>query len=156
MNLDMPQRAGTYHLVAAAAHALIYDRSGRLLAIRRNGSGYLDGYWSVPAGHVEREETALRACAREVKEEVGLEFAESDFQFALVQQKSGSDGEERIDFFFEVTWDGSQRPVARATYELDAVAWVEPSELPSPFAPYVLTAIGAIREGARLSTWGLE
>lgn len=151
----MPPRPGDYHRVALAAHALIYDADGRLLVIRRSGTNYLDGYWSIPAGHVDKGETAISACVREVHEEVGLTLDADELAFLLVQQKSGKDGEERVDFFFKASWDGSEQPRVNAPYELDTVNWVHPSHLPEPFAPYVLAALQAIHEHRRLGTWGL-
>lgn len=153
---NAPARPGNYHRVALAAHALVYDTGGRLLVIRRSGTKYLDGYWSVPAGHIDEGETAVGACVREVGEEVGLTLAADELEFLLVQQKSAKDGEERVDFFFKATWDGSEQPRVGAPYELDAVRWVYPTDLPEPFAPYVLSALRAISGQRRLSTWGLD
>lgn len=154
-NFSTPPRHGDYHRVALAAHALIYDAEGRLLVIRRSGTDYLDGYWSVPAGHIDAGETAINACVREVQEEVGLTLAARELEFLLVQQKSGKDGEERVDFFFKADWRGSAKPVVGAPYELDAVTWVNPDSLPEPFAPYVRAAMTRIEAGEPIGYWGL-
>lgn len=136
-----------------AAHAIITSVDGRMLVIRRRGTGYLDGYWSLPAGHVDESESAVAACVREVAEEVGIKLHAADLQFLLVQQKSAADGEERVDFFFATL--SAAPAVVAAPGELDSVAWVMPGMLPSPFAPYVESALDAIARGDRIAYWGL-
>ena len=54
------------------AGAVIRDRDGRLLLVRRGRAPSM-GLWSVPGGRVEAGETPAQAAAREVREETGLE-----------------------------------------------------------------------------------
>ena len=44
-----------------------------LLAMKKRGFGV--GYWNGPGGKIEAGETALEACIRETKEEVGIDVA---------------------------------------------------------------------------------
>ena len=143
------------HLVGLAAHALLYSEDGRLLVIRRSGNPYLRGFWSVPAGHIELGESAPVACAREVREEVGIELECRHLTFALVQQKSGSDGEERVDFFFSAACTNMDAAFVASPREVAELRWVSPEELPTPFAPYVKSALSAIRSGSPYATWDL-
>ena len=53
--------------VAFGAHALIVDRSGRVLLARHS---YMAG-WSLPGGGVARGEAPQAAILRELKEEIG-------------------------------------------------------------------------------------
>jgi 8-oxo-dGTP diphosphatase len=55
----------------ACVGAVIHDRRGRLLLIRR-GQEPGRGLWSVPGGRVEPGETDHEAVVREVEEETGL------------------------------------------------------------------------------------
>lgn len=144
-----------HHQVALASHALIYRSDGQLLTIKRDGNPYLRDFWSVPAGHVEPGETATDACVREVHEEVGLLLSPYDLKFVLVQQKSGSDGEERVDFFFATHCTRSATVRRASTHEVAAVRWSPPDLLPQPFAPYVAEALLRIKEGHLLSSWDM-
>jgi 8-oxo-dGTP diphosphatase len=47
-------------------------RGEEVLLIER-GKGALEGYWSLPGGHIEAGETARAAAVREVREETGVE-----------------------------------------------------------------------------------
>ena len=51
--------------------AVIVDRSGRLLLVRRGRPPGV-GTWSLPGGHVEAGETLEAAVVREVREETGV------------------------------------------------------------------------------------
>ncbi len=53
----------------AAAGALITDTAGSILLVKPN---YRD-YWGLPGGMVDSGETPEDACARELKEELGLD-----------------------------------------------------------------------------------
>jgi 8-oxo-dGTP diphosphatase len=144
-----------HHVVSMAAHALIYSPEGQLLTIKRDGNPYLRGYWSVPAGHIDAGETAALACVREVREEVGIHLAIPDLQFVLVQQKSASDGEERVDFFFAATCSRPENAHRASKREVAALQWSDPGDLPQPFAPYVEHALNRIREAVLLSYWDM-
>jgi 8-oxo-dGTP pyrophosphatase MutT (NUDIX family) len=152
----MTPRPRSEHLVASAAHLFMFDADGRLLVIRRNTTGYLDGYWSVPAGHIDAGETAAQACAREALEEVGLRMDPARLRFELVQQKTAADGEARIDFFFSCDLRPGDEPTVAAPREVDRVAWAPPGDLPQPFAPYVTAALRARARGRAYETWGFE
>ena len=54
-----------------AAGALFFDEPGRVLLVKPT---YKDG-WDIPGGYVEPGESPLRACHREVQEELGIEVA---------------------------------------------------------------------------------
>ena len=55
------------------ASAAIF-RGASVLLIER-GKGALQGYWSLPGGHIEAGETARAAALREVREETGVDAA---------------------------------------------------------------------------------
>ncbi|WP_436522793.1 NUDIX domain-containing protein [Actinoplanes sp. HUAS TT8] len=51
-----------------AAGALFFDEAGRVLLVK---PAYKDG-WDIPGGYVEPGESPRSACAREIREELGL------------------------------------------------------------------------------------
>ena len=64
--------------VVSAVHLLMVER-GRVLLSRRASTGFEDGRWSVPAGHLDGGETARAAAAREAHEELGSRSTRSGF-----------------------------------------------------------------------------
>jgi len=61
------------HKVAAAL--LLANEAGQVLLVRR-AWGPKQGYWSLPAGFVDDDESPEAAAIREVREETGLEVAD--------------------------------------------------------------------------------
>jgi len=55
--------------IVCAVTALVPDRHGRILLIRRTDNDY----WSIPGGGIEPGESVSQATAREVKEETGID-----------------------------------------------------------------------------------
>lgn len=53
-----------------AAGCLMFDAHGRLLIVN---PAYKDG-WEIPGGVVEANESPLAGCAREIREELGIEW----------------------------------------------------------------------------------
>ena len=59
-----------------------YEKSCGAVVYRRNGDGYLfliehmrHGHFSMPKGHVEKDETEVQTARREIKEETNLEVS---------------------------------------------------------------------------------
>lgn len=131
--------------VPIAAHLWLRNGRGEILFARRAGTGYADGMWSVPAGHVESGETFSAACAREAREEIGIELSERDLEFACVQQKLDDDGQERVDVFFWAELPEDAEPHNLEPDKCDALEWFELTNPPEQTIRYVGHALaGAI------------
>ena len=71
--------------VALGAHALIVDRSGKVLLARHS---YISG-WSLPGGGVARGEPPVRALLRELSEEIGQISSDAPQLVGLFARRSG-------------------------------------------------------------------
>jgi 8-oxo-dGTP pyrophosphatase MutT (NUDIX family) len=117
---------------------LLFFRENQVLLLRRFNTGYADGQYSVPAGHLDGGETVLAAAAREGLEETGVHIEGDDIAFSSVVHRK--DGDERIDFFVHVlNWQGE--PVNTEPEKCDELRWVNLDELPGNVIPYVRKAI---------------
>ena len=119
--------------------------------LRRFNTGYADGQYSLPAGHLDGGETVLAAAAREAGEEVGVRLEAEHIRFSSVMHRL--DGEERVDFFVDVQkWNGE--PVNAEPEKCDDVRWVNMEDLPSNTIPYIRLALRNHRAGIKFDEYG--
>ncbi|MCB0086534.1 MAG: NUDIX domain-containing protein, partial [Caldilineaceae bacterium] len=57
-----------------AVHIFLVQEE-KVLLLRRYNTGYEDGNYSVPAGHLDGNEPVTQAALREAREEVGVAIA---------------------------------------------------------------------------------
>ena len=132
---------------------LILRNRGRLLMLRRCRTGYMDGYWSLVAGHVDGDETFAAAMIREAREEAGIALTPD--ALTLVHSMHRKADEERLSLFFEATaWQGDL--TNSEPHKCDALDWIEPENLPHTTVPYIRAALDAVTGCARYSEFGWE
>lgn len=143
------------HKLVPAVYVLL-ERDGRLLLMRRQGTGFQDGKLSTIAGHLEADEGVLAGAVREAAEEAGVELDPADLEVVTtMHRRTGEPGHERVDFFVVAHhWRGE--PVNREPARCSELVWASPDDLPADTVPYVRRAIEGWRRGARFSTWGWE
>ncbi|MGA2489574.1 MAG: NUDIX domain-containing protein [Anaerolineales bacterium] len=130
---------------------LFFLRGNKILLIRRFQTGYMDGYYSVPAGHLDGNEPVRLAGVREAQEEVGVRIDPADMRFAGVFHRF--EGDERVDFFVHVqSWDGE--PVNAEPEKCDEILWTDVNNLPENTIPYIRRAIENFRAGVPFEEFG--
>jgi 8-oxo-dGTP diphosphatase len=131
---------------ATVAVHLLLLRGQEVLLLRRCNTGYEDGNYSVIAGHLEGNETATRAMAREASEEAGIRVAPADLRFVhVMHRKEAAAADERIDLFFVATrWEGE--PHIREPDKCSELRWVALDALPPNVVPYVRAALEHYRQ----------
>ena len=138
-----------FKLIPAAYLFMVSD--GKILLLRRANTGYGDGNWSVPAGHLDGDEPATMATVREAKEEIGLDIQAGDLGLVHIMHRCGTEGDdwkdnERIDLFFSLAkW--SSEPVNCEPNKCDALTWFPLHGLPENVIPYIRSAIEAFQAG---------
>jgi 8-oxo-dGTP diphosphatase len=142
--------------VTPAVH-LILRRQGDILLLRRFSTGYEDGNYSVPAGHLDGAETVTAAMIREAEEEIGVVLSPADLQVVHVMHRSAEPGEtraaERVDFFLAADrWQGV--PANLEPGKCDEVAWYSMDALPGNVIPYVYSALRCYQRGMGYSEFG--
>ena len=117
---------------------LFFFRAEQILLLRRFNTGYRDGEYSVPAGHLDGGETVIAAAIREASEEIGIQLNVNDLIFSSVMHRQ--EDEERVDFFVHVqTWQSE--PFNNEPDKCDELIWVNFKSLPENTIPYVRRAI---------------
>jgi 8-oxo-dGTP pyrophosphatase MutT (NUDIX family) len=119
---------------------ILCEREGRVLLLRRAGTGFFDGLYSLPGGHIEQGESIFQAAARELEEETGLRIAPGDFDWlGIIHRRSDTN---RIDFFVRaLRWQGE--PVLREPGKCSGMGWFAHDGLPEEIVPYVKVALQA-------------
>jgi mutator protein MutT len=130
---------------------LLFVRQDQVLVARRLNTGYRDGEYSVPAGHLDGGETVVAAAMREAREEVGVQLEAGDILFSSVMHRL--EGEERVDFFVRVrAW--AEEPFNNEPDKCDDLRWVGLHSLPQNTVPYVRRAIQNHLDGSVFDEFG--
>lgn len=133
-----------YYTVVISSY-VIFQKDNKVLLSRRYNTGYRDGEYSLPAGHIEKAEFATAAAIREAEEEVGVKLKPNDLVPAHMMHRHCGD-HERIDFFFAVkTWAGELKNMEPA--KCDEIAWFDLGHLPPNIIPYIRAALEHYRDG---------
>lgn len=87
----------TAYDIRKVAVVFLIKQGDKYLFQKRINTGYCDGYYLLPGGHVDAGETVLQAAVRELREELGIRVLPNDLTFKLVHPLNT-----HIVFFFEV------------------------------------------------------
>jgi 8-oxo-dGTP diphosphatase len=141
------------HAKFPATVHMFFIRSDKILLSRRYQTGYMDGYYSVPAGHLDGNEPVSLAAVREAHEELGLRLDPHHIVFAGVFHRH--EGDERVDFFVHVReWTGE--PVNAEPGKCDQLLWVDLQDLPENTIPYVRQAIQNFQDDIFFQEYGWD
>lgn len=135
---------------------ILFKQADKILLIRRFNTGYQDGNYSLPAGHVDGGEPADIAAVREALEEVGVRIEPEDLRFVhLMHRNVDADDRyklERADIFFEaLKWDGEI--VNCEPEKCDELRWESVNNLPENVIPEVAHVLQAIERGEYYSSF---
>src|SRR3989344_3618499 len=121
-----------YYTVVPSSYLFFRDGK-KILLSRRKNTGYRDGEYSLPAGHIEEGEYAIAAAIREAREETGVEILPEDIRLAHMMYRMCAD-HDRADYFFEVRkWSGEiSNPEPD---KCDGLDWFSIRELPENVIP---------------------
>lgn len=118
-----------------AAVYLMPMQEEKILLSRRFNTGWMDGQYSLIAGHLDGNEKASSAMIREAFEEAGIKIDDNDLIPVKVVHRHSAD-DEYVDFFF-VTKKWIGEPKIMETDKCDDLSWFVISELPENILPHV-------------------
>lgn len=132
---------------AVPAVYIFLMKNEQVLIARRYNTGYQDGNYHVPAGHVEEGELPTEALIREAKEEVGIDVLPENLELVHVSYRPKHDETgDRVDFFFRCkTWKGEITNME--VDKCDELKWVSPSDLPTNITAHIRDAIECMEQG---------
>jgi len=134
----------------ASGYALFIKKNKILLSQRKN-TGYMDGWFSLPAGHIENNESLTKGTIREIHEETGIVLSDKDITLVHVMHRKSDDI--RMDFFFLVNrWKGIPKNTEEA--KCSAMEWFPLTALPPNTIPYIKKAISQYQSSSFFSEFG--
>jgi 8-oxo-dGTP diphosphatase len=118
---------------------LVLIEEDRILLARRYNTGFHDGEFSLPAGHLEPNETLAQAVVREGEEEIWIRLTLKDLELIHVMHRK-EPHENRVNFFFNAKkWKGE--PKIMEPHKCDCLGWFDINKLPDDTIPYIKQAI---------------
>lgn len=122
---------------------LILQKDDRFLFLQRQNTGFQDGNYGLPSGHVDGSERLVDSMIREAKEEVGIDLSEDDLSLVHVMHRNyqlEEEEEERLDFFFlATTWKGEISNCE--PHKCSDLSWFSFEDAPDNVIPYVRQAL---------------
>jgi len=142
--------------IVPAAYIVFIRNENEILLSRRFNTGYEDGNYSLPAGHIEHGETATECAIREAQEEVGVILQPSDIKAAHVMYRiAPHQDRDRICFFMHAQhWRGE--PQNMEPDKCDDLSWFKLSALPENTIPYIRFTISKIAQNILYSEWAKD
>ena len=132
-------------MLRVAVYVLLL-KGDEILLGRRFNTGWQDGNYGIPAGHLEPDETIIHGAVRELEEETGVKVNEEDFEYVHTMHRMNR----YIDIFFATSnWIGE--PKITEPDKCDDLRWFPINELPSNIVPSVKFAIENYQNGVKFS-----
>ncbi|MDP2631541.1 MAG: NUDIX domain-containing protein [Candidatus Uhrbacteria bacterium] len=135
-----------------AVYVILENKDGEVLLLLRENTGYCDGQYGLPAGHVDGNEELLSAMRREALEEVGVRIGPEHLELVHTMHRYCGD-HERIDFFFKCTnWEGE--PINAEPHKCGGIQWFDLRDLPEELIDYYRHMFECIERGENYSSFG--
>ncbi len=132
---------------------VFFIKDKKLLLLKRKNTGWMDGKYTVPAGHLDDNESILDAAVRETKEEAGVTIKKVDLELVHVMQRKSEYN--YIDFFFMVKrWTG--KPYLAEEEKSDHIDWFSVDDLPANMVPNQKQGFEMYRNKQMFSLFGLK
>jgi 8-oxo-dGTP pyrophosphatase MutT (NUDIX family) len=138
----------------AAAHTLVI-KDDSILMLRRFNTGWMDGLYTTPTGHIEQGESATEAAARELHEETGLSVDPTTLEHAITVHRQNESKGVYFDNYF-IAYQYSGEPHIAEPDKSDDVEWLPLATLGDSVVPTVLRAIKNFQAGKRYAEDGWD
>ena len=130
------------HKVIPAVFVVAYHNS-KILLHRRANTGFRDGDYDVPSGHVEKDEKPNIAGARELFEEAQVKCDANDIElFHVITNEAETPEKPYLYMFFRIALDKcSGTPAIGEPNKCDDMGMFPIKSLPENITPHVRTAL---------------
>lgn len=140
----------------SVAHVFLIQQD-QVLLLNRQNTGHDDNQYGLPAGKIDRGETAPQAAVREAFEECGAVVDPKDLNLIGILQIGAphSEADERIDFFFQANrWTGAI--TNREPDKCQELSWFPLNSLPDTTIPFIKQAWKNAQQGEWYGTFNMK
>ncbi len=129
----------------------ILRRGNTVAFVLRENVTWMAGYYGLPGGKVEDNETYTNAAIRELAEEAGVVVRPENMRYVHTMHRYAEPN--WVDVFFEAsTWEGE--PYNAEPHMHKALEWLDMDNLPDNVIPAFKAALEAISRGELYSEYG--
>ncbi|MCP4354519.1 MAG: NUDIX domain-containing protein [Proteobacteria bacterium] len=132
-----------FKIMPAVLLMLIEDN--QILLLKRSNTGFMDGAYCLPAGHLDSNETIREGMAREAYEEIGLKIEPTDLQVKLTMHIHFPDREYISCFLVAHKYTGKLEN--KEPHKCSELKFFPIDDLPEKVIPYVKQAIECYKNG---------
>ncbi|MBC7708072.1 NUDIX domain-containing protein [Polaromonas sp.] len=133
---------------------LLLKQNGKYAFVLRANTGWRDGYYGLPAGKVEKNESYIQGAIREAQEEVGVTLQATNLKHVLTSHRF-EDGSDWVDVVFEADkWEGEV--VNNEPHMHGELAWFGLDNLPENINPSLGLMLEQIADGNNFFEYGWE
>jgi 8-oxo-dGTP diphosphatase len=131
---------------------LIFKYDGKVAFLLRSNTSWMNGYYGLPAGRVEKNESFLQAAIREAKEEVGVNLHPEDLTLTTTAHRNDPDSL-WVDLIFTVEqWDGELYNAEPDVH--GELVWFDPLQMPENMVPSVRYYVEQVIAGKNYAEYG--
>lgn len=135
---------------------VILRKGDKIAMVLRKNTGWMDGFYGLPAGKGEYNETYRQGAAREALEEAGVTIQVKDLSFAHVAHRHSAENDgytEWVDVYFNAkAWHGE--PHNAEPHKSERLDWLDLNNLPENIVLPQRAALIAIASGKFYSEFG--
>jgi len=137
-----------------AASCVLLRRDGKVALVLRSNTDWMNGYYGIPGGKVEENESFSEAAIREAKEEAGVIIKPENLKQILINHRKADDETiSWVDAFFEATeWEGEVNNAE--SHKHSAIDWFDPDDLPENAIPLLKFVFAELKAGKTYSEYG--
>ena len=136
------------------ASYIVFRKKDKIAFVLRQNTNWMNGYYGLISGKVEKNESFLNAARREAKEEAVVNVKPQDLRQIMVAHRN-DEGMVWVDMFFEATkWKGELYNAEPNIHS--ELVWLDPKSLPENVIPSVSFYIKQIQAGNSYAEYGWE
>ena len=123
---------------------ILLEKNNKFLLIHRSNTGWMDGFWNIPGGAVEENESLKQAAAREAQEELGIIISVENLQLFHVRDVL-TNNKKAVGFYFICqNWQGE--PINNEPERHSEINWFSTADLPKEVTDYAKKAIESYQD----------